>query len=124
MLAADNVTGELAAAGNDPTASPILMSFRGLTNSTPTNQNFDDLFIGGTVTGIVHFSGSVNTVYIGWLVTGLTEGHTVDGPLGFPDGPKTEFAQNFYVAGDIENLLTDSRHRHGHRPGRCGGRCL
>ncbi len=100
FLAVDNITGSLA---TSPGESATLMVVKGnnVSNTDETveftqdaTQDINNILIGGTVTGEVHISGSINTFYAGWLLTGDVSG------LG-----SGSFPLNFTVGGDILNLI-------------------
>jgi hypothetical protein len=58
-------------------------------------RDFGRFLLGGTVMGTVEFTGSVETFYAGWLLTGDAKG------IGETEDSDT----NFTVAGDIHNLI-------------------
>lgn len=94
ILVADNATSLTVLAneaGNSESAA--LMQIK----TGASGQNVGTILIGGTITGQVYFSGSIDTFYAGWVVTGATGGQGVS---------TAEIPQNFYVAGDIRNLVT------------------
>ena len=64
--------------------------------TTAPGVSIGRILIGGTVTGEVNIGGSIETFYCGDLLTGTTNGQ----PEGTPADPG-----NFYVQGDMRNLL-------------------
>jgi len=77
--------------------SSLLMEVIGTETDSPEPQTMDKVLIGGTLTGSVNFSGSVDTLYAGWLLTGDTGGVALD--------VEAVNSDNFVVAGDLRNLL-------------------
>ncbi len=89
--------------GNEATSneSAALIRLLGDENGDEQGQSLRDFWVGGTVTGVVDISGSVESLYIGWLVTG-------DGG-GLPSQAGANlFTDNFNVAGDIRELVTSA----------------
>lgn len=104
VLAIDTATG--APVLNDESnvvESDMLMYITGTTSDAPRGQNLDKVFVGGTVTGKVNLSGSIDTFYAGWLITGDANGMS---QLGRADDPS--IPDNFVVQGDIRNLISRS----------------
>jgi hypothetical protein len=66
--------------------------------TTAPGVSLGKFMFGGTVSGQVTIQGSMETFYCGALLTGVTEGQD------FEDEP--EAVGNFYVAGDIRNILS------------------
>lgn len=102
FLAVDNITARPDMGGGqayeDESAS--IMVLRGVSSDTNQFQNFDNLFIGGKLTGRAQFYGNVDTVYAGVVLTGASSGQFL------AEDPTVPF--NFYVAGDLHNLVTAS----------------
>ncbi|KKK93456.1 hypothetical protein LCGC14_2692700, partial [marine sediment metagenome] len=83
--------------------SSVLMSLKGVTNTSATAQNTSKMLIAGTLTGKVDISGSIDMFYAGWLITGYAAGL----PESFVSS--TNFVPaNFNVSGDIHNLISVS----------------
>ncbi len=93
ILVADNATGVNTTTLG--TSSEILQVNLGLTSA---GQDIGKLFIGGTVTGQLSFSGSVGTFYAGWILTGTIDGLGVTAVNPTPG--------NFHVAGNLHDLVT------------------
>ena len=82
--------------GSGTAESAALMELHGIESDSAVPQHMDKLFIGGILTGHADFAGSIRTFYAGWLITGQASGQSIGSP-NIPD--------NFYVGGDIHNLL-------------------
>lgn len=94
ILVTDNAVSQSVIADEAGSAeSAALMQIK----TGAAGQQFGTILIGGTITGQVYFSGSIDTFYAGWIVTGQTGGQTVG---------EIEIPENFYVEGDIRNLVT------------------
>jgi hypothetical protein len=65
--------------------------------TTAPGVSLGKFMFGGTVSGEVKIDGSMETFYCGALLTGVTEGQSQEST---PDDPG-----NFYVGGDIRNVL-------------------
>jgi len=106
FFAVDNATGSLAMPSTDEGArdeSSVLMELLGTTSGSAAGQNVDRVMLAGVLTGHVYSSGSIETLYAGWVITGYARG-LFDPPasqsLYIPD--------NFHVEGDIRNLISKS----------------
>lgn len=64
---------------------------------TAPGVDIGKIFVGGTVTGTVGINGNVGTFYAGNILTGDTQGTFDEGSAQSPN--------NFYVGGDLRNLL-------------------
>lgn len=110
LLAVDNSTGlttnyaERAAANPNDLSEPFSVESAALMEVDLTGAKPQDLkrfILGGTLTGKVDVSGSVDLFYAGWLITGGlgtvdSQGHTIS----LPD--------NFHVGVDLHNLMSVS----------------
>ena len=94
LLAVDNSTGAVTPAFG--TASASLFTFRGTKSNSAVPQDLGRFACGGVVTGQVYVSGSMNTFYAGYVLTGDAAGQD----LTFPT-----FPGNFTVGGELRNLL-------------------
>ncbi|MBI1337458.1 MAG: hypothetical protein GC164_10905 [Phycisphaera sp.] len=114
--AVDNAFGALEI-GHTGLASSALFKLNGVTTLTEDPQNLAKAFFGGTVTGIVDISGSVDTFYAGWLITGKSDGMTglftspYNGFTPTQTAPtstyyNTPLYNNFHIGGDLRNLAT------------------
>ncbi|MEO6435878.1 MAG: hypothetical protein ABIP55_08965, partial [Tepidisphaeraceae bacterium] len=65
--------------------------------STAPGVSIGKFMFGGTVSGQVTLQGSIETFYCGALLTGVTEGQF--------DESEPEAPGNFFVAGDVRNIL-------------------
>ncbi|MBI1369176.1 MAG: matrixin family metalloprotease [Planctomycetes bacterium] len=103
FLASDNAFSKVQLANEaNVTESAALMEIIGTHSNSAKPQDIGSLLYAGAVTGVVNISGSVDTFYAGWLLTGNTAGDlefTVSST-----GPS--LPANFTVAGDLRNLLT------------------
>lgn len=102
-LAVDNaMSGLYLGAANEATAaeSAALMEIIGTATDSPEGQRVDRMMIGGTLTGKVDATGSFETFYAGWIITGDAGGLLASDASAAPD--------NFMVTGDIRNLITIS----------------
>lgn len=61
-------------------------------------QNLGRFMFDGAVTGRVNFTGSVDTFYAGWLITGSSDGQSISAP---------QRPLNFRVNGDLRNLIVN-----------------
>ncbi len=110
LYAIDNETtyqgdgSQLRGGGNPILGSSVLVEIRNPAVANNSAVNLGEFLFDGTVTGRVFISGSMTTFYAGWLVTG----DAGDGSSYINNGTSdaTLLTQNFYVGGDIGNLLS------------------
>jgi len=98
--------------------SSIMMVLRGTDSDSAEGQNLDTFMYGGTVTGKIDTSGSIDTFYAGWLITGRPGPTPPDSGWngtnavadGLLEGDLADNAQyitdNFNVRGDLRNLIS------------------
>ncbi|MFW6154053.1 MAG: hypothetical protein ACOC95_02455 [Planctomycetota bacterium] len=96
--------------------SSAMMVLRGIESESAVGQSLRNVLIGGPVMGQVHVSGSVDLFYGGWIVTGEMFGIDELTPaktrVVFGSAPIEEagvfrtMPDNFYVGGDLRNLIT------------------
>lgn len=99
LLAVDNSTGIYAANDESQEESAALVELSYDTGAKP--QDLKRFIFGGTVTGKVDISGSVDIFYAGWLITGDLGSLDADGlPVVLPG--------NFHIGSDLHNLLSVS----------------
>lgn len=98
FLAADNATGILptGSEGGFFDDSSVLMELVGFDSDSAEAQDLGQFLFGGTVTGKVDISGSVDTFYAGWLLTGDTTGESAS---------TISVQDNFSVGGDLRDLI-------------------
>lgn len=100
FLTVDNSTGQTVLSTESNAESSVLVALKGFASDSATAQNLNSTLVGGTVTGKVNVSGNIeDTFYAGWLVTGYTP--------GLAEGDLT-VADNFFVGGDLRNLVSNS----------------
>ncbi len=98
FLAVDNVTASPTGTGG----SGILMQMLGGATPTQAAQDLGSFLLGGTITGHVDVSGSMDLFYAGWIITGLTTGQVSGSTLDTtPSRPG-----NFNIGGDLRDLIT------------------
>ncbi len=118
-IGVDNMTGTATDEGTGTSDSAILITLKNLTNASAESVNLGTFLFDGTVTGKVYVSGSIDTFYAGWLLTGDA---TNGGDWLVPDaidnvaasaGAGTDSAEdenyfhdNFFVGGDVRNVLS------------------
>lgn len=110
FLAVDNATANNT---NGGTGSATLFRMLGTWSDSAVGQNMYRVMIGGTVTGHVSSSGSMDVFYAGWLVTGSAIGllepelNTLPANifLQAPADTWTHQPDNFFFAGDLRNLI-------------------
>lgn len=104
-LAIDNVTGQTAGP-NGASSTSLLVRISDFTQTNSDAQNLGRFAFDGTVTGKVYVSGSIGQFYAGWLVTGKARnpnpGQSRDPAEEALLNP--DYADNFHVGGDIQNL--------------------
>ncbi|MEQ9460748.1 MAG: hypothetical protein RIG82_07345 [Phycisphaeraceae bacterium] len=82
--------------------SASLIRLTGDQSDDAVGQDLRDLWIGGTLTGVFNGSGSIETLYVGWLITGDATGLPEFGSAA------QQFDQDFFIAGDIRDLVTSA----------------
>ena len=97
-FARDPVDGQFYVIDNETddvgsTPSSILMKIKDYTNPLNQDVSLGKFLFDGTVTGRVFISGSIDTFYAGWIITGTSDG-------------STSITDNFHVNGDIHHLLS------------------
>lgn len=99
FLAVDNATGLLLLQNEGGNVeSSVMMTVRGLTSTSAIGQNMDNVLIGGTVLGRVDWAGSIDTLHIGWILTGDAS--------GMSEGSSPVNSDNFIFGGDLRALVT------------------
>lgn len=98
-LAVDNSYGALPLA-NEATSpeSAALMVIRS-TTAAPATQDLGKFLLGGAITGAVNITGSIDTFYAGWIITGEASGLSSTNRIPVHPG-------NFSIGGDARNILT------------------
>ncbi|QNN22524.1 hypothetical protein HED60_09650 [Planctomycetales bacterium ZRK34] len=99
FFAVDNVFGavNLENEAANTAESSALMRLAGTATDSPVAQTLGKFLFGGAVTGKVIVSGSMDTFYAGWLLTGNTPGEGFSVP---------SIQDNFVVGGDLRSLIT------------------
>ncbi|MCC7204368.1 MAG: hypothetical protein IT441_04765 [Phycisphaeraceae bacterium] len=98
MYAVDNTFSQVPLVGEGVAfESAALMVLTGMTSNASRPQDLGKFLLGGTITGAVSISGSMNTFYAGWIVVGNARGQG----FGSPD-----FPTNFFVGGDLLTLIS------------------
>ncbi|MCC7408806.1 MAG: hypothetical protein IT442_12090, partial [Phycisphaeraceae bacterium] len=92
------VNGQLVVTHEAVDESAALMVLTGLTSTSARPQDLGRFLFGGSVTGAVSISGSMQTFYAGWIILGDAAGQN--------DYYSPQFPGNFYVGGDLLNLIT------------------
>lgn len=119
FLAIDNSTGAAPLSDEDNSIeSASLYVLRGTRTNSATGQDLGKFLFAGTLTGWVNVSGSMDTFYAGWLLTGDAAGRgvaysldNVYDPLERAKNPTafgTSLRHNFYVGGELRNLIVYS----------------
>jgi len=79
--------------------APALLVLVGTESTAPSfPQDLGKFLFDGIVTGLVNVSGSMDTFYAGWIVTGQTTGMASHSAPTVP--------RNFYVGGELRNLFS------------------
>jgi hypothetical protein len=110
----DNVTG-LAPGATSNNNSSVLMTIKDFGKTNGDALNIGGFLFDGTVTGQVYVSGSINTFYAGYLLTGDATNNANNNNFWYTrnNGVVTQvtaadynyFPNNFFAGGDIRNVL-------------------